>query len=33
METFFTIMAICGVEALLFLSLIAAVDLYDEEDA
>ena len=32
METFFTIMAICGVEALLFLSLIAAIDFYDEED-
>ena len=33
METFMTIMAICGIEALLFLSLIAAVDLYDREDA
>lgn len=32
METFMTIMAICGVEALLFLSLIAAVDFCEEDD-
>jgi len=32
METFFTIMAICGIEMLLFFSLIAAVDFCEEDD-
>ena len=31
METFMTIMAICGVEALLFLSLIAAIGLGEND--